>query len=638
MSQPVLTGLAFATLLTPLMSALAMALAPADQVRKSGVVVITMMTVSSLASVILLIYGGTDSWTVSVPWFKLNETELTAGVLINRLTRLMLFVVSTVSALVHLYSIKYMEGNGSYRRYFVMLGFFTFSMMGIVLADNLLLLFFFWEAVGFSSYMLIGHYMHLDTAGRAAKKAFVMNRVGDVAFLAGILMVWIETQSLGFDTGLHNGAGMTVASLCIFGGVMAKSAQFPLFTWLPDAMAGPTPVSALIHAATMVAAGVFLLARVLTMFSPFALDIVMVVGALTALMGGFAALFQFDIKRLLAFSTVSQLGFMMMGIATGDDSAGILHLFTHAFFKAGLFLAAGTLIHAASHASGPGGEPVDPQDIRNLGGHRRALPSTFITFLVCGASLAGIPMFSGFQSKEFVFSALLHWAGHQPTWRYGVVGLAFLVSLLTALYMLRLLWYLYGSRGRTSSLVSDVHDVPMAMRIPMLLLALGSLWYAVSWNPFSFDGWLAHYVGSHRWLTLFSVAWVLGAVAIGALLLSRGYNAPKAVRTITTNAYYLDKGTTWFVVAPAMAMSEALLWFDKRVLDGGLHLVAYTQLTLAHMIGWFDRVILDGLVNGLAAFTAFVGRLTRSLQGGNVQYYVFWALGLLWLLIFIFFS
>jgi NADH-quinone oxidoreductase subunit L len=347
---------------------------------------------------------------------------------------------------VHLYSSGYMAADSALKRYFAMLGFFTFAMLGLVLADNLLLIFVFWELVGFSSYLLIGHWTEQPGVATAATKAFVINRIGDIGFLAGLFIIWSNTGTFSIaelSGGTEIFSWQSSATLCLLWGAIGKSAQFPLFTWLPDAMAGPTPVSALIHAATMVAAGVFLLARTYFLFTPEVLLIVTAVGTVTALAGGLAALGQYDIKKILAYSTISQLGLMVIAIGVGSTNAFMLHLFTHAFFKAGLFLAAGSVIHTLEQARHSTNDTINIQDIRHLGGLKKFLPITFIVFVICGASLAGIPLFSGFLSKEAIISQTLNWAGEDFSWRWIIPGAIFLSSLLTALYVFRLIWYVF---------------------------------------------------------------------------------------------------------------------------------------------------------------------------------------------------
>lgn len=361
---------------------------------------VIMLACTVLGSVL---FFSRESIVINIDWFKIGNTQVSFRLMLDDLARLMVMVVTVVSFLIHLYSTGYMAGDFGIRRYFGMLGFFTFSMLGIVFSDHLILMFMFWELMGFSSYLLIGHWMQKPAASKAAQKAFLYNRIGDAALLIGILILWTHPDALW-------SYWKTTAALCIFFGVVGKSAQFPLFTWLPEAMEGPTPVSALLHAATMVAAGVFLLIRVNALFTEHALIVVTITGGATAVLGAVCALQQFDIKKILAYSTISQLGLMVLAVGIGAKDAALLHLFTHAFFKAGLFLAAGSVIHALSHSQFHAENNMDVQDIRNLGGLRKKLPVTFLTFCIAGASLAGIPLIR-IYFKGFYFNRCLESGG-----------------------------------------------------------------------------------------------------------------------------------------------------------------------------------------------------------------------------------
>jgi NADH-quinone oxidoreductase subunit L len=557
-------------------------------------------------------------------WFHLGGLVFPAGVFVNNISALMLAVVCIISFLVHLYSIGYMAGDEGERRYFGMLGLFTFAMLGIVLADNLLIVFVFWELVGFSSYMLIGHWKEKPEAAAASKKAFLLNRIGDAGFLIGLMILWSTGQGFYLpefrpvDHTLLN----TIAALCLFGGVLGKSAQFPLLTWLPDAMEGPTPVSALIHAATMVAAGVFLLARVFILFTPEALLIVAVVGMITAILAGFAALVQTDIKKILAYSTISQLGLMVTAVGAGAWEAAMLHLFTHAFFKACLFLCAGSVIHVLHQAQHQAHLHFDVQDIRNLGGLRKKLPFTFIAVLISGSALAGLPLFSGFLSKEAILSALMQWKGDEFNGKWIIFGLAFTVSFLTVLYMSRFLFRIFlGKETATTGMA--INEPPQIMRAPITLLALASLWFVVSPNPIHANGWIFPSAEHSTGLTLFSSAWVIFAGGLAFLVLNR--NAWLHSDALY-NAFYLDRIYHYVVVTPVLSITSVTERMDRLVIDRLLHGIAYLHVTLSHLAGWFDRAIVDGSVNGFASIVRTTGSFTRSFQGGKIQLYVFWAL------------
>lgn len=589
-----------------------------------------LFMLSAFLSAGLLVFrywGQTAPWLFSFDWFHAGSHSFTADLLISNRSVIMLAVVSFISLLVHVYSITYMAGDADLKRYFAMLGFFTFSMQGIVLSDNLLLMFIFWELVGFSSYMLIGHWTKTPAAGRAATKAFVMNRIGDAGFLVGLMIIWTIYGSFSLTEILGplaerpvSDGWQTAASLCIFCGVIGKSAQFPLFTWLPDAMEGPTPVSALIHAATMVAAGVYLLVTVFGLFTEDALLVVAITGMITTIIGALAALSQYDIKKILAYSTMSQLGLMVLAIGMGVVDAAFLHLLTHAFFKACLFLSAGMIIHAL-HAAQTPDIHFDVQDIRNLGGLRKNMPLTFITFLISGASLAGVPFFSGFLSKEAILLALFMHSGLM-SWLMFVVIIS--VSFLTVVYTFRLIWFVFMSEKRAIAPLTVVEPGKM-MRVPVAILAICSLWFLVSWNPFDVRGWMlpeSETTTYALWITLFSIGWV-----IAALLLSWYIFKKASVRTnnLFRNTFYIDKLYSASTGMTIHATSRAVTWIEQRVIDRGIHGMAYLQVIFAHVVAWIDHVFIDGTVNGAARLTGFGGKITRSFQGGNIQLYIFWA-------------
>jgi NADH-quinone oxidoreductase subunit L len=619
-------------LLAPLASGILSALVP---VRYSWLVSLTasFMLLVAVASAVVLIgcagLSGVQHFTTT--WFTLGGNEISAGILIDKYAVVMVLVVTIVSFLVHLYSAGYMAGDSSVRRYFVMLGFFTFTMLGIVLTDNLLMLFMCWELVGFSSYMLIGHWMELPEAAQASRKAYMMNRVGDLGFIAGLMIVYRNAGT--FDISVLAGQSLQgwemAAALCIFAAIVAKSAQFPLLTWLPDAMAGPTPVSALIHAATMVAAGVFLLARIHFLFPPAALQAVTIIGLITALTGAAAALGHYDIKKVLAYSTVSQLGLMVTALGVGAKDAAMLHLLTHAFFKAGLFLGAGAVIHTLHQAQVTTGETYDVQDIRNLGGLKKAMPVTFTVFLLCGASLSGIPMFSGFQSKEAILSHIL---SGQGSWGVLVAILFLLTAFLTIVYTFRLIWFVFIAEGGRQW--TSIPEVPFVMRFPMIVLALASLWWIVSLNPFSFSGWFM--TGNATALaTATSVAIAIAALAISFLFM-RKKAVPTKAADILTNTFYLDNIFSVLVTRPVGQLSLLFIRIDRKYIDGFLHGAAYAQVTVAHVIGWIDKAIVDGVVNFVARLASWLGMFVRTFQSGNIQMYIFWAgMGLLLLTLYI---
>lgn len=585
-----------------------------------------MFTGASVVCALLLLLQRWHQETVlsTLNWFNLGTQSFDASLVLSDRSILMLAVVAFISFLVHLYSTIYMKGDEGWQRYFAMLGFFTFSMQGIVLSDNLLFVFIFWELVGFSSYMLIGHWTHKREAGRAASKAFIMNRIGDAGFLVGLMIIW-ATQNTFSLTALfeveHLSAWQTAAGLCIFCGVIGKSAQFPLFTWLPDAMEGPTPVSALIHAATMVAAGVYLLVRIFNLFTEDALMVVAITGMITAVTGACAALSQFDIKKILAYSTMSQLGLMVLALGMGAVDAAFLHLLTHAFFKACLFLSAGNIIHAL-HAAEQPNVHFDVQDIRHMGGLHKRLPATFMTFAISAASLAGVPFFSGFLSKEAMLTTLFM---HDSLLSWLMIAALLAVSFLTVIYAFRVVWFVFLGEPRTIRPLT-ITEPEWRMRLPVAVLAAGSLWFMVSLNPFDFEGWIMEAPQPSPyafWITLFSVVWVAGAALLSWQLFR---TAKFRVSTLLRNAFYVDAFYTQVVAKSTRIASRIADTIDRRAVDRLLHGFIYGQVIFAHVVGWIDRTFVDGTVNATARLTGWGGKFTRSFQGGNVQLYIFWSL------------
>ena len=434
--------------------------------------------------------------------------QIKMGVVIDNLTSIMLAMVTLISLLVHLYSTGYMAGDKNYGRYFAFLGIFTFSMLGIVLSDNLFSIYIFWELVGLSSYLLIGFFFEKQSAADAQKKAFLANRVGDIGMWLGILILYSQFHTFSFEEiyanlaagkfGLSN-AWLTAAGILLFMGCVGKSAQFPLHIWLPDAMEGPTPVSALIHAATMVAAGVYFVARIFIILTPDALHVIAFIGAFTAFMAATIAITQNDIKRVLAYSTVSQLGYMVLGLGVGAYSAALFHLVTHAFFKACLFLGSGAIIHAMHHE----------QDMRWMGGLRKNMPWTFATFTLATLALAGLPLTSGFLSKDAILAGAIGFANVEGGGIYYLIPvLGFFSAMLTAFYMGRQIWLVFFGESRThlKPVEEDlhaahhahnshddhsddhheehgVHEVSWNMRAPLVILATLSVFFVYSPDP-----------------------------------------------------------------------------------------------------------------------------------------------------------
>jgi NADH-quinone oxidoreductase subunit L len=547
-----------------------------------------------------LIFARKDVSAVALNWIDFPGIfTVPLGFALDNLSRMMLVLVSGIGALIHIYSLGYMRDDEGKSRYFAALSLFMFAMLGIVLANNFVMLFIFWELVGFTSYVLIGHWFERDAAADAGKKAFITNRIGDFGFMLGILIVWMSTGSIVFaDIAPHlstlasHPAFLTVAALLIFCGAVGKSAQFPLHVWLPDAMEGPTPVSALIHAATMVAAGVYMLVRVgfIIQASQTALLVVAWIGTITALMSALIATQQNDIKRILAYSTLSQLGYMVMAIGLSSNNAAIYHLFTHAFFKALLFLAAGSVIVALHHE----------QNIWEMGGLSRNLTITFVAFLIGALALMGCPPFSGFFSKD----AILALAYERNR---SIFVLALGTAFLTAFYITRLLVVVFLGRPRSDA-ARISRESPFVMVGPLLVLAL----FVIVGGSSSFS---RRFVVIPREMGFFESVPLL---AVSALVLGAGLGI----------ALYKGRASETF----DLNLLRRRFYFDEFY----YWLIDWTQELLARISAFFDRWILDaGAVRGASGGTWGIGSLLRLIQVGNLQAYSFlFGLGIIALIYF----
>ncbi len=552
-------------------------------------------------------------------WMEVGPLDIRLGIMMDSLTAVMLFVVTGVSLMVQVYSIGYMKDDESVSRFFAYMSLFTFSMLGIVLADNLIMVYVFWELVGLSSYLLIGFWFQRPSAAAAAKKAFIVTRFGDLGFLIAILGVYFTVGSKGFDiaalhhmaeAGILSGMALTLIALGIFAGAAGKSGQFPLHTWLPDAMEGPTPVSALIHAATMVAAGVFLVARFFPLFeeSTSAMQTVAYIGAGTALFAATMGLVMTDFKRVLAYSTVSQLGFMMLALGVGSLPAAMFHLFTHAFFKALLFLGAGSVIHGV-------GEKYDV-DIRRLGGLMRPMPWTFATFLIGALSIAGIPPLAGFWSKD----EILHVAWNEEK---GVFILAIIAAFLTSVYIFRLVFLTFTGqyRGETAEAHDDdahhggaPHESPTIMLIPLIVLAAGAFAAGLASLPgFSFigvpDSWMGYFLDDHG--EKFSV----GIAASSSIVAAAGIVVAYAVYV----AKVVTPDTIISTFKPVHTILVKKYYFDELYED--LIVKKGIYAFVANFCDKFDRHLVDRVVNTVGLIGRNLGRAIGRLQTGQVQTY-----------------
>jgi NADH-quinone oxidoreductase subunit L len=586
------------------------------------------------------------------------EFKADAGFLLDPLSSIWLLFVTGVGMLIHIYSTGYMAHEGGYYRFFGYLNLFMFSMLTLILANNYVLMFVGWEGVGLCSYLLIGFYFQRKSASDAANKAFIVNRIGDAGFILGMFFIAWLCGSLRFiDVTAAARSGhfaigdpfITAATLLLFVGACGKSAQLPLYVWLPDAMEGPTPVSALIHAATMVTAGVYMVARSNALFvlAPKSMMVVAIVGALTAIFAASVGLVQNDIKRVLAYSTVSQLGYMFLALGVGAFAAGVFHVFTHAFFKALLFLGAGSVIHAMS------GE----QDMRNMGDLSGKISVTFRTMLVATLAISGIPILAGFFSKDEIL-----W----QAWKYSpyLWAIGFITALMTAFYMFRLIYLTFWSPSRVTSheVEHHIHESPKSMTVPLVVLAFFSItagwlgWPSSLGGSNHFEKFLEPVFANHveaaetpaseegprstEYLLMFlSVAaagagWFMAARAYGNA--GKGYTEPinataPPVYNTLVNKYYVDEGYDYVftgrrkvgdVRLGVMGLGEASSWFDANVIDGTVNAAGWITRLSATVSSWWDKWIIDGIgVNGPAIFARMLSYPARLLEWGLVQWY-----------------
>jgi len=590
-----------------------------------GVIGLVISFILSCIIFIQLQFDPSKAIDLSVNWLKIGDVSIDIGILIDRFAAVMLLVVSLVSMCIHIYSLGYMAGDRRFTTYFSYLSLFTMSMFGIVISNNFFQVMVFWELVGVSSYFLIGFWFERPPAASAGKKAFITCRVGDWGFLIGIftLFAGAGTFSFGALFGLSSAGAIStpiliVGALGIFSGAVGKSAQLPLHVWLPDAMEGPTPVSALIHAATMVAAGVYLVVRTLPIFLtvPDVMEVVAWVGGLTALFSATIAVAQTDIKRILAYSTISQLGYMMMAGGVGAGSASIFHLYTHAFFKALLFLGAGSVIHA-----------IHTNDIREMGGLYNSMKTTALVFVVGALALAGFPPFSGFFSKDEILSQVLA-SGHT-----GLFWIGIFTAFLTAFYIFRLVFLAFF--GESSEKAKHAHESPKVMTVPMIILAVLSIcagWIGIPGVGDGFSkigGFEVHNEGVNWFAMGLSFAVVLVGIGLAWVIYSkkmieskRIYNAFRPISKLFENKWFVDEIYNFFIVKPLIMLTRVLFAFDMYIVDGVVNLVGWFGVNLSKFEGEFDLAVVDGAVNGTARATSAVGRTLRKVQTGQIQEYL----------------
>jgi NADH-quinone oxidoreductase subunit L len=612
-------------------------------------------------------------------WIHVGHLHLNAGFLLDPLSAVMILVVTGVGFLIHVYSIGYMGKDPGYSRYFSYLNLFTFAMLLLVLGDNILLMFVGWEGVGLCSYLLIGFWFEHKPNAVAGMKAFIVNRIGDYGFLVGIMLLLFALAAKGHATLnfielreyaplLGAGGVVTAIAVCFFIGAMGKSAQIPLYVWLPDAMAGPTPVSALIHAATMVTAGVYMIGRLNFLFSasPAALTLVAVVGALTAFYAASIGLAQNDIKKVLAYSTVSQLGYMFLGMGVAAYAAGIFHLMTHAFFKGLLFLGSGSVIHAMSNK----------QDMREMGGLKKLLPVTYWTFMAATLAIVGVAPFAGFFSKDEILWKTWE-SGHHFLWLIG-----FVAAGLTSFYMFRLIALtFFGANRADEETRHHIHESPKVMLVPLVILAVLSLaggWVgipkALGGND-AFHHWLspvferagesaathaAADAGAHGGefsgsaaaesggglelvFAAMSFAWAVLWGFLGFVLYTRKIEvvdklkstAGGAIHRVIANKYYVDEIYDFLFVKNLIRLTRASAVFDGRVVDGAVNGAGFLTRIGSFLAGLFDNAFIDGLVNAVANTTRSAGQRLRVIQSGEIQGYLYFLFSLAMVILFL---
>jgi NADH-quinone oxidoreductase subunit L len=572
----------------------------------AGIVLAGLAGIKALLEVL----GGARA-DLTYQWVVLGSKPLTVGFVVDPLSAVMLAMVGIVASLITIYSVGYMQGDPRFSRFFAYLSLFQFAMLFLVLADNFLFMYAGWELVGLCSYLLIGFWFERPAAARASLKAFITTRVGDFSMMIGILILFMHTGTLAFtaifrgiEAGQIGGPLLTAAAVLVFGGAVGKSAQVPLHVWLPDAMEGPTPVSALIHAATMVAAGVYLVARTYPLFvlsaGHQALWVVAYIGGLTALVAATMGVVEDDIKRVLAYSTMSQLGYMMMGLGVLGYSAGMFHLVTHAFFKALLFLGAGSVIHV-----------VATNNMKEMGGLARAMPVTFWTFLVATLALTGIPPFSGFFSKDAILLAA--YTHDKLLWAVGTFG-----AFLTALYMGRLLWYTFAgsfrggaaggshdARGAAAGGGTHLHESPGVMTVPLVLLAACTVGLGFLEAPFER---LVHFEGAE------APPSNAGLLVISVLVAVAGWAAAGAIyrwRIVPSEVLRRRFGSLYTLLVHKYYVDEIYAWVFLRA--GGVVMWAAAA---------FDRYVVDGLVNAAGWIAGQMGLFLRYLQTGREENYL----------------
>jgi len=641
---------------------------------KAGWFATGAMAFSCLLSIIAgLTWANNDLNTIvrTIPWIPVPGTSeagdnwLYLGLLYDDVTAALMFMVTFIATLVHLYSIGYMAGDKRFERFFAYLSLFTFSMLGIITANGIMQLFVFWELVGLSSYLLIGFWFEKRGPQLACKKAFVMNRIGDTGFLIGfgILFHQLGAKVLlpGAEGGMFDGIAealggtdvivnnppmwLTVAGIGLFFGAMGKSAQFPLHTWLPDAMEGPTPVSSIVHSATMVAAGVYLTARIYPILTPAAHLFICTIGLITLVMAALMAMVMTDIKRVLAYSTLSQLGYMILGVGSGAYIFALFHLITHAFFKCCLFQCSGSVINAAHHE----------QDMTQYGGLGKKMPLTMAAYLVCtlaiaGASIPFLPIgLSGFYSKDGIIGGTYNYAHALGGWGSLFLWGPIIVAYITPFYMARSFALTFMGKPRNQHIYDHAEEQPWTMTVPQLVLAIMAIisgpilfWdnaiintqidmaaLGVSWVPGMEE--LGHGIHVIHLPLLYGFTWIL-MIGLGIFMYKDGFTIAdritsgvpglKYLHAWAKNKFYFDALFDIFVVAASKALANLIAFIDRVIVDGLVNFAALLTKLIASGVGQFDKKVVDGAVNGAATLAQSGGQVLRVTQGGRIRGYV----------------
>ncbi|MCS7004695.1 MAG: NADH-quinone oxidoreductase subunit L [Cytophagales bacterium] len=581
-----------------------------------------------------IVWGKDQTYLSYFSWIFFSEKHFSFSIRLDHYSAIMFFLVALIGGLVQWFSFTYLKDEPSYARYFAYLSMFVFAMLGLVMADNLLLFYVFWELVGFTSYLLIGFWSTKTSAVRAAQKAFLLNRIGDTGFLIAIITTYTVFQTLSLqeiaqkELSSTSNEMLSVIGLGLMAGAIGKSAQLPLSSWLPNAMEAPTPVSALLHAATMVAAGIYLLVRTHFLLLPFVRETIVFVGSTTALIAAFSALSQTDIKRVLAFSTISQIGYMMIAIGCEAPHLAMFHLLTHAFFKACLFLCAGVIISYLHHQLP---EEIDAQDMRNMGELYYKLPTVFYAYSVAMLALVGFPFFSGFLSKDAILSQIVHSCIQNPSFLKIVCAIAaFLTVFISSFYMMRQYYYVFWKK---SLFVLSPQRQSLFLLIPTLILAIGSLGVVFSPSMFSAkSAWfLRKFDVVHLWsVEVISILLSLSGMIVGYVQFFRRqqeWTNFYFLKQISLEFCFLDRLYTTFTRFALLA--SRYLEISDYFINQILHLWAKSTVVAGFLLAWFDRTFVDGAIKITYKTAFFLGKEISNIQKSNIQVLLKWTIALM---------